>query len=274
MRFFIWRVFRIMYHDIVILSNYKHSTQRFALNILYKNNPLIKSILVDDGMSVPELMKCRKEEINKGKPFIFYASKFYRYVYWDLRFKSYIPSTVEFFTIFDQIRLSDKDIRTYNRYEYIKTTNIGKNNPNLSEHVIIIIGQPLVQTGLVTSTKYIYYIEQFISQFGKDNTITYYYPHPAEKTEGSLYHELSKFLVIQQPHLPFELTAIQLPENAQIAGFFTSSLVNIKMLKPKSNLYAIYISEINLLEDDERIRVLNNVYEYLKNEGISVLKFN
>ena len=97
-----------------------------------------------------------------------------------------------------------------------------------------------------------------------------YYPHPIEKDISWMTNEVKKHFKYVPNRFSFEIYAMASERPLTIAGFYTSALPILKMLRPNFKLYSIKFDEIKYLPQRNAIN-LENVYNYYKSIEIEVL---
>lgn len=263
-------------YDIVFVTNYKQSRQKFLLRGLSKKNTSLRIVLVDDGLAVCEIVSKRNQEYLNKKANVYYSSRLYKLLYKGF-VKNYIPKRIEYFTVYNNLEIVDADTIVLNQYNFIKNNTIGI-SPNIDpDKSLIVLGQPLVGSygmGGLNKDKYCAYIRDAISSIGMNDHIVYYFPHPVEDTHITLTEEMINYFHIQYSSVPFEIISLKIDNRTPVLGFYTSALVNLRKFDNERVIYSVYFDDVNDSPNPRFKKIVNEAYDYMKSIGITILNRN
>ena len=184
------------------------------------------------------------------------------------------PSSVIFFSSYSGLNLCSSDIRVFNNHSYISNCIDSYDDNIFSRYDAVFLGQPLVQSGILTKEQYSRYIEQMIDEIGKSIRNCIYVSHPAEDVSISLNDYLLSNLTVRHLDVPVELYFWGTIKSRRIIviGFYTSALISLAQMQVSTAIYvkSIYIREIDNIEDKRLKRIITDVYEYIDNNGIPI----
>ena len=175
--------------------------------------------------------------------------------------RKWIYPALTYFSIY-QLSLFKQDILICNEYNYFKQNKIQQ--ILLKEHAIVIVGQPMSELKIITSSTYQQIIQNILAKY-KEYTV-YYAPHPIE-TEYKQW--LPGTTIILNTQYPLELLLIANHIDT-IFGFYSTVLLNCASMKLCKNIFSIsldreeYINE----ENSNQMEVFNKT---LKEYGIKIL---
>lgn len=217
--------------DAIVVSNLGDAFFYSILIRIRKDMPIKCCYALDDGSpSIAILQARRDKEFYKR----FHVSGARRLLRMALRFKVFLPihkpvTPIFFFSSYDIVpREPDKLI--INDYSFLRNKYLKKCKSDTSA---VIIGQNVVEKGIMTESDYIGILEFVISYFylnGVDTVI--YLMHRGE--ERRKFESTRKKMQIIQPQIPIEvslLTFDRIP--LYVCGFFSSALLNMVPIIPE-----------------------------------------
>lgn len=240
-------------YNYVFFSNYG-SVQR----IILANLKINELYFIDDGVETLN----RYDEIfvkNKINKFRLKLARF-----WIFGLKTKIKNTINFFTYFDLEAFGDslviKNNLEYFHKEYF--TNMKEDN------ITYILGQPLIESKLVSENDYLKYIDFLI----KKNKKVVYIPHRAEKISNSLASYENDNFEIRYINMPIELYFLEKKIYPYaIISFLTTAFFTLDKLYNKTKLSYVYIPKENILQKHKDVE---NVYNTISNLNIEKIEFN
>lgn len=252
--------------DIIILSNYKEILVRYSFFCARKKQPSLTTYLVDDGLSLLEIVRRRSWELENNEASININSRHLFLVFPIRRLKRCIAPKLFFFTNHKLKGLSRYDEIIINDYRYLRKTDSANLQLNYNAS-IFIIGQPLSQQGIIDKNVYNDYLLSFIKENNCPNGFACYVPHPVEVVDDNLDDRMSQLINVVTFELPFEIYALSFPSSMIIVGFYSAALYNVHMIRPDLRVVCIYPRNgQNCFRKDERI--INNAYATLLSSGI------
>ena len=268
-----WGKYRICQYDAIIMGNYKLVQEKYFLNRVLHKNRNAKVIIVDDGLAICETAEMRKSEKEQQKMLFDKVSNLYVPVYlggYLAKWKA--PSTIIFFSSYSGITPVFTDTIVLNEHSYISQFINTKKDNFLYHFDVVFLGQPLVQSGILSKEQYSGYINQMINESGRPISRCVYVSHPAENVSLSLNDYLLSNILIKQLDVPIELFLWGVNKKIMVFGFYTSALVNLAQMRLKGiiEVKSIYINEINSIADKNQKRILKDVYEYIGRNGIPI----
>lgn len=252
--------------DTIVLSNYKEILVRYSYFCAWKKQPSLTTYLVDDGLSLLEIVRRRNHELANNEASISINSRHLFLVFPIRRLKKCIAPKLVFFTNHKLKDLSRYDELIINDYRHLRKTDAANLQLNYNAS-IFIIGQPLSQQGIVDKNVYNDYLLSFIEENNCHNGFTCYVPHPVEVVDNNLDDRIRQMINIVTFELPFEIYALSFPSSMIIVGFYSAALYNVHMIRPDLRVVCIYPRNgQNCFRKDERI--INNAYATLLSSGI------
>lgn len=260
--------------DVSIIGNMKFIEHRYVWYRSYLRNPQVSLFIVDDGIVMCSYPKIRTEEVlnHRISSDCVLSGRIISILYHSKSFRSFVPTSITFFTIFSLFIREDDRIKL-NDYRYIRKhiSDFGLDY-KYDNKDIIVLGQPLVKMGLLTKDRYNQYLSYIYENFKPIDKLLYF-AHPAEDENSSISEENRKKLIYLQNKLPFELIAMILSYNIKIVGFYTSVLANLYVIRPDFDVYCMYIDECEYISHSDFILV-KNAFDYIRNSHIKVITIN
>lgn len=175
--------------------------------------------------------------------------------------RKWIYPALTYFSIY-QLSLFKQDILICNEYNYFKQNKIQQ--ILLKEHAIVIVGQPMSELKIITSSTYQQIIQNILAKY-KEYTV-YYAPHPIE-TEYKQW--LPGTTIILNTQYPLELLLIANHIDT-IFGFYSTVLLNCASMKLCKNIFSISLDKEEYIneENSNQMEVFNKT---LKEYGIKIL---
>lgn len=254
-------------YNIIIVGNYTHLKHKYLaqVGLLFKKNAQV--VVVDDGtlsFFYPEIRA--KEHLTEKCNKSYEKSKFYRFLFCG-NFRRVISSKIDFYSLYE-LKFSTADVVKKNSLAYLSNnlTTIG-GGIGFKSFRKIIVGQPLLQLGLVSEKDYINAISRIIGTCDPDKVL--YVSHPAEDCYpfSSLGIKIIKF------QLPFECLVNLLESSVEIYGFTSSALTNAKLLCPNLQVVAVDIRSV-LHDNSNFIEISSKIYSSFKDNGICIMSLN
>lgn len=263
-------LFSVQNFDICIIGNYKSIYHRFCQYVCWRNNHSVHTVLVDDGTATADSVVLRQQEKKKHVIQIPGLSRYLKIIYLllDHSFKSFIPNHLTFFSIYDYLKYDEKDIFEKCNYTYLKQMSLNILSDR-NEYDLAIIGQPLGKEGILKKERYCNVINDFINSMCKDCSIIYI-PHPVEDTMESLTPTLREKFHIERPGVPFEMWIIS-SSIKSVVGYYSSALINIRILCPDISVNSLYPKEIKE-SSSLFLQEAREAYSYQKQIGINVIE--
>lgn len=251
-------------YNIIIVGNYTHLKHKYIaqVGLLFKKNAQV--VVVDDGTLSFFYPEIRAKEHLSGKCNKSYEKSRFNRLLFCGNFRRVIFSKINFYSLYD-LKFSTADVVKKNSFVYLSNnlTTIG-GEIGFKSFRKIIVGQPLLQLGLISKKDYINTISKIIGTCDPDRVL--YVSHPAEDSYpfSSLGIKIIKF------QLPFECLVKLLESSAEIYGFTSSALTNAKLLCPKLKVVAVDIRPI-LLGESDFIEISSKIYSSFKECGIYLM---
>lgn len=264
------KISRQTIYDYVISGNNLSLIHRYSQFLCWNNNPNIKIVVVDDGTSTAEIVLLREKEIetNTLQYWVFSRSVRLLYFFRLPKLKYFVPPSLIFFTVYNNLPFSRNDILISCDYSYTKNLHFDDSRDTQLPDVIVI-GQPLSAANVLSKERYNKIIETYISETNITNERIVYVPHPAENVSESLDNMLMSKLSIIRPDIPFELWAITKRVH-YLVGFYSSVLVNMHFLFPNIKVVSLCPQEI-LNSSELFLQEAQQSYAYIRNNGIEVI---
>jgi hypothetical protein len=194
-------------------------------------------------------------------------SRYLKYLYLNHSFKSFIPDSITFFSVYDHLEYDETDIFEKCNYIYLKKMSFNSQS-EMGRFDLAIIGQPLGKEGIIKKERYCNVINDFINSKCSGSII--YIPHPIEDTTESLTLELRERIHIERPSVPFEMWIISSRVNS-VVGFYSSALINIRYLCPDIFVNSLFPKEIKESQS-LFLQEAREAYNYQKQVGINVIE--
>ena len=240
--------------DYTIIGNYVEHLQRLLVCLTHSSDNEV--ILVDDGTATLFFADVREKELLNGVNPFTQPQGIMSYLIPIQSYKNLIVDHLTYFSMFDIPNVAESDIVIHNDYKGLKHLPTVESYNNYS---VIILGQPLVRSGSITSDDY-NNILNTVSVY-KGNTPVYYYPHSDEVD----FKPSNENIIILKREDPFEILLLRLPAECVILGFYTTALINAKKLRPDLDIRYVDIQKSLSLSQAMRLRVAQT-YSYLNNE--------
>ena len=177
--------------------------------------------------------------------------------------KSKISSKINFFTVFSLKAHQHEEI-VPNTYQYLKQYYVKEATYDTQ---IYVLGQPLVEAGLLEESTYIEYITHLIRHYNKPIV---YVLHRGEILREELKSLQGPSFKIQMPQGPIELLFLsQKIYPLQVISFYSSALTNIEQIFERTELSAVVINSKDILKSHDQIALC---YEAFKSTRISLLE--
>lgn len=246
-------------YSCVFIGHYMNAIHRFIIRRANSYNEECRNILVDDGTGTMLFANVRKEESFKNEDLCVYTRSS-KLLFAPKNKDVKVPTKLEYFSIYPIKNLLKNDIVTKNNYCIIKGWGC-LSDIMIKENTMIIVGQTLVEEGILNKTQYLEYLTSAVKKAKENYHIdTFIYcPHPGEsKVEEKL--SSIKALLIHRNKDPFELFALTFPKGCIITGFFSSSLWNLTYLGIEASIKYIQIEEKDLLCGEPMHSHIMNIY--------------
>ena len=259
-------------YDYCIIGNYNYYIHRYVQLMSNKKNKNIKTVLVDDGLSILDYSNSRMLEII-NKTVYLYGSKIHKIIIKSINFRSYIPTKLIFFTLYSDLIISNNDTIIANQYIYLISNLESFNLLRQDEKRIYILGQPLIENKIIDKKTYNLYLRNlhnFFSEFSLKRLI--YIQHPGENIINSIDDKNTSIFEIVSLPLSFEIFAFSLSSNSIIVGFYSSALINLNRMKFDFKLYSIFINEIDI--NPEIYKKIKLAYDQIEKDDIKILNMN
>ncbi len=243
------------YKRVFISDPRVESLQILASLLKYK-----ELVVSDDGLATISIFTdfCMTGQVFTTTKKVSYLKKI---VYWWSGIKIKEPQSVSFYSLFS-MNSNSKTHAIYNcDFRGLKKLHqIGQySSCGIKKH--FFIGQKLVDAKIVTDSKYIEFIEDYINNLQCDELI--YIPHRGESNGVLQRLELINKLIIQQVDKPIELYFL---ENCQtpcsIASFYSTALITLSMLVENVNISSIALKQSDLL-NEEKFPLVEDVYKFI-----------
>lgn len=252
--------------DSLVISNYKEITIRYSYYCIWKKNPYIKTFIVDDGLSIYEIIERRNKELKKKEASINLHSRHLVFVYPNSKLKDCIASKLVFFTNHEIKEKPKVDTIMCNDYRNLK--NIVSRNIQFNDKCrICIIGQPLPQIGVLNKDTYCDCLDSFINHFGGESETINYIPHPTEFISDNLDDRIRNRVTIVRLDLPIEIYSLKFSSDIVVVSFYSAALNNIHRIRPEIKIYCIYP-----IIEFETNSIVKNAYASLISAGIEAFK--
>lgn len=263
------RLFSDNFFDIIVAGNFLSIYHRYFQFVCGRKNRGAKYVFVDDGTATAESVPLRKKELTTGILQCLQFSRSVKFLYFTLdpSFKSFVPDSVSFFSVYKNLDFPKKDEFTTCEYSYTKQLRF-EDSSKFDNLDVVIIGQPLVSAGIMRKDRYNEILNSFIKGVPNKRTIIAYVPHPSEDIQVSLEANTRNKCIIMRPSIPFELWLIT-HDIRCLVGYYSSALVNTHYLFPDLKIISLFPVEIQKSTDlfHEEAR---ESYEYIKEIGIEV----
>lgn len=225
--------------DFLILSNYKELFVRYSCYYVWKTNPSVATYVVDDGLSLSDIVIRRQRELETQRASLNITSRQHYWVFPVSRLKKCIAPQLVFFTNQDNIDIKKPDALLRNNNYYLRQANL--NQLNFDGNVdICIIGQPLPQLGIIAKKDYNDIISCFINSNNRKDGKIIYIPHPAEDTDDVLDEELLKIVEITHFELPIEIYALKFSPSVIVVSLYSAALFNIHKTRPDLRVVCLH----------------------------------
>lgn len=255
-------------YDKVITGNYRIYVSRLLYKLQCDKNDKCEYVVCDDGLATSVIAKARIEEINNRNPYIFPPNQLIKFIHRN-NINNYIPEKIIFYTIYN-LTISGNDIKITNNYQYIKEHlidfNVDKNTFNCKA---IVLGQPLYDKNYISKECYSHKLIQY-SKTVQGKII--YYAHPEENLEHWSSLGLEDFYYVNN-FLPFEIIAALLPQGCRVVSFFSSVLMNLKIMNESLIPECIPLTENELLDKSNFVNLKENYICY-KKENVRFIEFD
>lgn len=251
-------------YSLIILGNYNLLKHKYLMKIGTLFNKDARTVVVDDGtisLFYPEIRE-RERSLRSGDK-SFDKSKASLLVFYN-SFRRCAFSKIEFFTLYG-LKFSTPDVVTENTFSFLATKkNAIPGFDGLESFSKVIVGQPLIQLGLVSENDYCDAILKAVGECGMNKVL--YVSHPAEDQYPftSMGIKIVKFL------LPFECMVKLMNPLVEIYGFASSALLNAKMLVPFAKVKAMDLTNA-LRSESEFAKVSSKIYSEFKKSGIELI---
>lgn len=258
-------------YDIIIIGNYLSIHHRFSQFIAWRSNPNIKFVLVDDGTATAESVVLRDKEKETKRMQYYMCSRFLKMVFYDIEisFKKFVPNSLLFFTVYTQLDFKH-DVAEKNNYFYLKSVDLFEGDScKFGKGISIIIGQPVVEVGLLSKVRYNLILLSQVKELHKKNHKIVYVPHPAESQNSFDNDDMKDCVTIFRPDVPLEMWVIS-TQPSEVIGFCSSALINIHYLLPDINLTSLFPEEVDLLKDSY-LQSFKEAYAYISNIGVKMV---
>lgn len=221
-------------YNALFLGNYSNFGKMLLANLRYE-----KSYLIDDGtVTIIDHKKImhRKERIGlRDLRYLLAGLKIYR------------PKEMAFFTMFDLQPIKNETIIQHS-FEHLKE-KISHDFTKDEKHVYFL-GQNLVETGIVSSKSYRFYLQAIKAHYKGKKVI--YMPHRYEKEYENYKDIFDEDFKLGKTDVPIEVYFILkkiIPTT--LASFHSSALFSLERIFPHLNLEAFIISPQDFLRRKE-----------------------
>jgi len=232
-------------------------------NILIANIKYNKRVIFDDGvMTLNDYRVYFEPRIASSKSHL--EKELLLRVLGISKFRPNQFDEIELFTMFD---LSPTPHVSVVENRFSQTTYYRKKITSDSNAPTGILGQPLVEAGIVSEDYYLKCLQK-LSKNGK----AYYFPHRAESKENiQKWLSLANLKLIEDDR-PIEIS-ITSYKVSSIVGFISTALKTLSLLYPKLNIQFIRTPDDEFLTEKFRINARNTYAQY-KGEKVSEIKLD
>tara|TARA_R110002072_G_C7974062_1_gene535130 strand:+ start:2345 stop:3334 length:990 start_codon:yes stop_codon:yes gene_type:complete len=227
--------------------------------IIISNVKAEEIYLVDDGMATIAIYNKIRNQHYFREQSLSSKMKFYRYKLAGLTYL--IKQAINFYTIYE-IKSTDLIQVKYHEFNHLKSHQLQQ-----CQHTELtyLIGQNMIQSGLMDADTYILYIKKIIANYSGD---IIYIPHRTEVGIRELKKLESDRFTIKKSTGAIEIVLLNdgiYP--AHIVSFFSSALFNLDKIFSKSNIDAVRIAPKDLKKLRKEV---DDSYRFFENTGVRV----
>ena len=259
-------------YDSCVVGNNFPIQNRYLIYRIKKQNPRAEIYVADDGLATLTTYKLRLREIQGEQNVYSFSSRILKFVYLLSKVNNFFVDSLVYHTNFN-LDHNNRDRYVRNKYSFLKSYVFAFQSRFLPyDPEIIFLGQPLVQKKIISRESFNNYIRFVVTSFRCKKIV--YYMHPEEELNDDIFEidVVNMIKVLKEPY-SFELFAYTLTYKCKIISFYTSTLISLKSMNISSELFAIYLEEIDTNNSSYFVNV-KDAYQYLKKNGINIINMS